>query len=280
MSDLRLDSGVTMTPMVEAKICLECRERLSLELFGFSGKKTPSGAPARLSTCKKCRNLKDRTFRATNPDRVRAYHRSYYQQQGHKRLAVRRIHYASDAEFREQCLEHNRIKNLPIEVVATRNQKAKENRASLSEDQRERLRANDRLRYHEKMCRQGEREKRLDMARATGRDKQKDFENSRKWRESNPLKFREYGHRRRARMAAAQVGKVSYDKILARDGMHCYLCNSGIADGDLSFDHVIPLIRGGAHSEDNVRTAHKSCNFRKNSRLLSEIRDPWLRLAG
>lgn len=100
----------------------------------------------------------------------------------------------------------------------------------------------------------------------------------RRWREANPLKFREYGNRRRARIAQATVGDVSYDRVLERDGMHCYLCNSGIAEGDLSFDHVVPLVRGGAHSEENIRTAHKSCNFRKSGRLLGEIRDPWLRL--
>ena len=36
-------------------------------------------------------------------------------------------------------------------------------------------------------------------------------------------------------------------------------------------DHVIPLARGGTHSNDNIRPAHAKCNLRKSSKLLEDL---------
>lgn len=114
--------------------------------------------------------------------------------------------------------------------------------------------------------------------RQTEESKERQRAGIKRWERANPLKLTEKSRRRAARKRNATVGKVSYDRILERDGMHCYLCDRDIAEGELSFDHVIPLARDGAHSEKNIRTAHKSCNLRKSDLLLHEIRGSWLRL--
>ena len=75
---------------------------------------------------------------------------------------------------------------------------------------------------------------------------------------------REYTRKRRRLM---DNGKVDYAKILERDGMVCHLCGGKIRNRrDLDFDHVVPLSKGGPHSEENVRPSHRRCNRRKGSK--------------
>lgn len=71
-------------------------------------------------------------------------------------------------------------------------------------------------------------------------------------------------HRRRA-------GKVDFAAVLERDGMVCHLCGRPIDRGDLHFDHVVPLARGGAHHVDNVKPSHALCNLRKGTKLVEEL---------
>lgn len=47
--------------------------------------------------------------------------------------------------------------------------------------------------------------------------------------------------------------------------MRCHICKKKVRDADLHFDHVIPLSKGGEHSELNVAVAHGRCNVRKNA---------------
>ena len=39
----------------------------------------------------------------------------------------------------------------------------------------------------------------------------------------------------------------------------------------LHIDHGIPLARGGPHTYENLRPAHKRCNQRKHAKLMSEL---------
>lgn len=85
------------------------------------------------------------------------------------------------------------------------------------------------------------------------------------------LRQREHESRRRAQEKGTRVGRVSYKGILRKWGMICSICTREIREGELSFDHVIPLMRGGSHTEDNIRPAHLSCNKIKNRRLPEEV---------
>lgn len=214
-----------------------------------------------------------------NRERVRAYsNRLYRERYKESTQAARILRLIENPELRERQRQARRVSASAPKRRATKNQKEREKRAARTPEQIASQRARDRVRYHEKMKKDGERENRLETARATGRDRSKVLATARKWRENNASKSLEYGHRYRARKAKAQIGQVSFDRILERDGMHCYLCDNAIEDGDLSFDHVIPLARGGAHSEDNLKPAHKSCNFRKWKKLPHEIRGVRLKL--
>lgn len=88
--------------------------------------------------------------------------------------------------------------------------------------------------------------------------------------------------KRLKRLKDAIVDKsISLESLAQRDGNVCWLCG-GIVDwndieqrenakiaGDFypSIDHVIPLAAGGLHSWDNVRLAHRRCNYLKSDSL-------------
>lgn len=57
--------------------------------------------------------------------------------------------------------------------------------------------------------------------------------------------------------------------IFARDGHRCVYCAAG---ENLTVDHVFPLSRGGDCELENLATACRSCNSRKNDRTPAEWR--------
>lgn len=90
------------------------------------------------------------------------------------------------------------------------------------------------------------------------------------WLKNNPDKDRIYGFRRRARKMDAE-GFASVEQILGRVeyyGSLCYLCGKPYE----AIDHVIPLSKGGSNWPANQRPICISCNSRKGTRLLQEIR--------
>jgi hypothetical protein len=54
-------------------------------------------------------------------------------------------------------------------------------------------------------------------------------------------------------------------RIFRRDGSRCVYCARVWAEGELTVDHVQPVMRGGDGSDGNLVTACRSCNTRKGS---------------
>jgi 5-methylcytosine-specific restriction endonuclease McrA len=69
-------------------------------------------------------------------------------------------------------------------------------------------------------------------------------------------------------MRKATIGVVNFDDVLMRDGAVCHICNCTVPLNEIEYDHVIPLARGGEHSNDNLRVAHRLCNIRKGAKIL------------
>jgi len=65
---------------------------------------------------------------------------------------------------------------------------------------------------------------------------------------------------------------IDLDTLDLRDGGICHICK-GIVDWEASplsnrygsIDHVVPLAKGGTHTWDNVKLAHRLCNSRKGA---------------
>lgn len=88
---------------------------------------------------------------------------------------------------------------------------------------------------------------------------------------------------RRARKKSRVIDTdITLAEVAARDGGLCYLCGLPVEWEDYhmiggkkyasrkypSIDHVKPLSRGGAHSWENVRLAHFSCNASKGADMV------------
>ena len=120
------------------------------------------------------------------------------------------------------------------------------------------------------------------------------MEYNKKWVLANPDKTRK-GHRdymkrnkekrimlqnrRKARQRETAISKVNYNKILERDNWTCQYCgvktskDLPLKDNNYTtFDHVIPLCRGGTETEHNIVVACYKCNcIVKRNKLVEEM---------
>lgn len=67
-----------------------------------------------------------------------------------------------------------------------------------------------------------------------------------------------------------QIMRFSRPNIFIRDNYHCQYCGSQFPKGQLTLDHVIPIVQGGSKSWENIVTACKPCNQRKGGRTPSQ----------
>lgn len=107
-------------------------------------------------------------------------------------------------------------------------------------------------------------------------NKEKLLAAGRRWAKANPDKVRMKCATRRARRKGASEGKVDLSHILERDKHTCHICGEAIPTGQLSYDHVIPLAKGGKHSTENIRCSHILCNTRKRDYMLVDLFPVWI----
>ena len=69
---------------------------------------------------------------------------------------------------------------------------------------------------------------------------------------------------------AARKPAFTRFNVFLRDAFSCQYCGGRHPTQDLTFDHVIPLSRGGRTTWENVVTACGGCNLRKGSKLPRE----------
>ncbi|HEY2510181.1 MAG TPA: HNH endonuclease signature motif containing protein [Polyangiaceae bacterium] len=79
--------------------------------------------------------------------------------------------------------------------------------------------------------------------------------------------------------AATPEGAAPIDRaaVFDRDNGYCYVCKLKVAWELMTLDHVVPLAKGGAHTEDNLRVAHRACNSEKGTDDAEAPRKPGLR---
>ncbi len=58
----------------------------------------------------------------------------------------------------------------------------------------------------------------------------------------------------------------SRKNILVRDSHLCQYCGREFTSGDLTIDHIIPKVQGGANEWTNVVACCRACNIRKGGR--------------
>lgn len=92
---------------------------------------------------------------------------------------------------------------------------------------------------------------------------------------NNPEVYKGRQRRRRARAYGSRTEPVDLKAVLAgyvaEHGFVCHICGWEISEGQMHFDHIVPLNRGGADVAENIALAHSTCNTWKTDRLMSEL---------
>jgi 5-methylcytosine-specific restriction endonuclease McrA len=105
------------------------------------------------------------------------------------------------------------------------------------------------------------------MARRVRQQRERYHTDPEYWAARKALKIR----RKRAQ-EGTEVERVSLLRVAERDGWVCSLCGGVVkrTSDDTretwSMDHVVPLSKGGHHTYENVRLAHRGCNSAKGNR--------------
>ena len=85
-----------------------------------------------------------------------------------------------------------------------------------------------------------------------------------------------YNMQRRFRKRGLRSERVDPHVVFDRDEWTCKICGDPIDQGleypdpgYPSIDHIVPLVRGGVHTYENVQASHLRCNLKKGARVAS-----------
>jgi 5-methylcytosine-specific restriction endonuclease McrA len=93
------------------------------------------------------------------------------------------------------------------------------------------------------------------------------YARSKKWAQANPEKINNKYNRRRSRIANAETFEIRESFLFRLYASACVACGSR---NKITMDHVVPISRGGRHSEGNLQPLCLSCNSGKCNKLWIE----------
>ena len=99
-------------------------------------------------------------------------------------------------------------------------------------------------------------------------NKEKVKESKRQWKKRNPGAVMLEVEKRRARIICAPGNGVSIDEWKHAMQEYSYRCVYCGKKGALTMDHVVPLIKGGAHDPSNIVPSCMACNVAKHTKDL------------
>lgn len=68
-------------------------------------------------------------------------------------------------------------------------------------------------------------------------------------------------NRRAAKLSTGTITTAQWEQVKEAAGHRCVACHKALK---LSMDHIIPLVKGGPHTIENIQPLCHSCNSRKN----------------
>lgn len=199
-------------------------------------------------------NERSRKWRAANPDKARERDRERYARTQEKQIERSRKYSEANSD---------RIKERRRQRYAENSEQAKErfrvwyagNKETESENSRKWREAHPdyQQRWHEA-------------------NREAVAERNRKWRQDNPEKAREKCQRRRARKKGCVVSDADIHAVVEQAGGRCSLCNAFVPEELRHIDHIIPLSKGGPHSQENLQLLCYWCNSSKGAKLPGEVK--------
>lgn len=92
----------------------------------------------------------------------------------------------------------------------------------------------------------------------------------RQWRQLNPEKVNCYGHKYR-KTKSFNGGTFTFGEWFSLCSLYelkCICCGKKFPFRKLSPDHVVPIIKGGLNSIENIQPLCRTCNLRKHSKVI------------
>lgn len=224
-------------------------------------------------TCKQCANERVRKDRTENPGKYQEYrHRKWRKNTDHSRRLSRESYWRrhDSIRARQRAAYQNNAEKVKSDVQRYRKQYPDRVRET---NKRTWQRHGHVYKENAREYRAQNREMFLEKARqryAESPDKAK--EQARRWRQEHPEKRRVYGHLRRARKMAVggSYTESEWQALCTWFGNQCLSCGE---IENLTVDHVVPLIKGGRNSIDNLQPLCFSCNCKKQAKTI-DYRDP------
>ncbi len=95
----------------------------------------------------------------------------------------------------------------------------------------------------------------------------------RTYRAKHPAKvISQYARRRALKKSAADNFKALtawMENIRAQKFATCYYCEKVIPSSQVHFDHIVPIVKGGQHTPENLCVSCAPCNQKKGAKLIS-----------
>lgn len=98
---------------------------------------------------------------------------------------------------------------------------------------------------------------------------EKSIASSARYKKTNHRKYAEYENKRRARKLENGIFEINSRFLKNLYSSPCLFCKTS---KNVEADHIIPLSRGGRHSEGNLQPLCRSCNASKSDKLMIEWR--------
>lgn len=74
-----------------------------------------------------------------------------------------------------------------------------------------------------------------------------------------------------ARRRTRSIPRDAIIRVVRRDSSTCQICSKKLLDKDIEIDHIIPLSRGGATIESNLRVLCFKCNRERGPKSLDDL---------
>lgn len=212
-----------------------------------------------------------RAWHARNRDRVAAKAKIRYIQNRDQRIAATKAWKEANPDRVKASIERHRKEQNARSVARYHLKKQDASWLERRNAQRRKLRSDPEYRQNERL-----RQAKTQQLNPEAKPKRKAWEArnryhlkeyKRTWRKNNWALVRQYNATRRAQKKQAAVNLAGINEFVrsvkSKPYAFCYYCSKKFPSRTTHFEHIIPLVKGGQHSVDNLCVSCPACNLSK-----------------